>query len=118
VAACPCGRGTRISHLLCTFGRAKGRPEAALAEAVGAPTRGRAESRSTIKLDEHLDEWFAAALQSLRPTTARGYAQAIGRLSKVLGVCGRLAELERDDPLPIHIDAGRKLGLCRRTLTS
>lgn len=59
--------------------------EQALAEAVGASTRGMAVSRSTIKLDEYLDEWFAAARQSLRPTTARGYAQSIGRLSKVLG---------------------------------
>ena len=59
--------------------------EQALAEAVGASTRGMAVSRSTIKLDDYLDEWFATARQSLRPTTARGYAQSIGRLSKALG---------------------------------
>jgi integrase len=44
-----------------------------------------AVSRSTIKLDEYLDESFATARQSLRPTTARGYAQSTGRLSKALG---------------------------------
>ncbi len=59
--------------------------EAALAEAVGASTRGMAVSRSTIKLDEYLDGWFATARPSLRPTTARGYAQSIGRLTKLLG---------------------------------
>lgn len=44
-----------------------------------------AASRSTIKFDEYLDGWFATARQSLRPTTARGYAHSIGRLAKVLG---------------------------------
>jgi hypothetical protein len=59
--------------------------EAALAETVGDATRGMAVSTSTIKLGEYLDEWFATAKQSLRPTTAHGYQQAITRLTARLG---------------------------------
>jgi integrase len=59
--------------------------EAALAETVGDATRGMAVSTSTIKLGEYLDEWFATAKPSLRPTTAHGYQQAITRLTARLG---------------------------------
>ncbi len=59
--------------------------EEALAEAVGAATRGMAVSRSTVKVGEYLDDWFATARPSLRPTTARGYEQSIGRLTRFLG---------------------------------
>jgi integrase len=59
--------------------------EEALADAVGAATRGMAVSRSTVKVGEFLDDWFATARPSLRPTTARGYEQSIGRLKRFLG---------------------------------
>ena len=48
---------------------------------VGDATRGTAVSTSTMKLGPYLDDWFATAKQSLRPTTAHGYLQAIGRSS-------------------------------------
>ena len=38
-----------------------------------------------MKLGAYLDEWFATARQSLRPTTAHGYQQAIIRLQGRLG---------------------------------
>jgi hypothetical protein len=44
-----------------------------------------AVSRSTVKVGEYLDDWFATARASLRPTTARGYEQSIGRLTRFLG---------------------------------
>ena len=44
-----------------------------------------AVSRSTVKVGEYLDDWFATARPSLRPTTARGYEQSIGRLTQFLG---------------------------------
>jgi integrase len=59
--------------------------EAALAEMVGDATRGMAVSTSTMKLGAYLDEWFVTARQSLRPTTAHGYQQAIVRLQQRLG---------------------------------
>ncbi len=59
--------------------------EGALAEMVSDASRGMAVSTSTMKVGTYLDEWFATAKQSLRPTTAHGYQQAITRLRKQLG---------------------------------
>jgi hypothetical protein len=59
--------------------------EAALADMVGDAARGTAVSTSTTKLGAYLDDWFATAKQSLRPTTAHGYQQAILRLQQRLG---------------------------------
>jgi hypothetical protein len=59
--------------------------EAALADMVGDASRGTAVSSSTMKLGAYLDEWFLTAKQSLRPTTAHGYQQAIVRLQQHLG---------------------------------
>ena len=59
--------------------------ESALADMVGDATRGTAVSTSTTKLGGYLDDWFATAKQSLRPTTAHGYEQAIVRLQQHLG---------------------------------
>ena len=52
---------------------------------VGDAARGTAVSTSTTKLGAYLDDWFATAKQSLRPTTAHGYQQAIVRLQRHLG---------------------------------
>jgi Phage integrase, N-terminal SAM-like domain len=57
--------------------------EAALAEMVGDAGCGMAVSTPTMKVGTYLDEWFATAKQSLRPTTAHGYQQAITRLPNI-----------------------------------
>jgi integrase len=59
--------------------------EAALAEAIGEVSRGMAVSRSSVTVGEYLREWIETARPSLRPTTARGYEQSIGRLTIRIG---------------------------------
>ena len=59
--------------------------EAALTEAISEVSRGMAVSRSSITVGEYLQEWIEIARPSLRPTTARGYEQSIGRLTARIG---------------------------------
>jgi hypothetical protein len=73
--------------------------EAALASVVGDATRGTAVSTSTMKLGTFLDERFATAIQSLRPTTAHGYQQPIVRMQQHLGPYSHVApSLARTPP--------------------
>jgi hypothetical protein len=53
--------------------------EEALADAVGAATRGMAVSRSTVKVGEFLDDWFATARpRCARPRPAGTSSRSVG----------------------------------------
>jgi len=59
--------------------------EAALAETLRDRSLGTSVARSTVRVEEFLDEWLETARSKLRPTTHHGYMRSVDKINRHLG---------------------------------
>ena len=78
------GTGKRRQLLRQGF-RTRKEAEAALAELLRDNCRGAAVSRSTIRVEEFLEDWLGTVESKLRPTTHHSYSMAVHRITRDLG---------------------------------